>query len=112
MAYDDQLAERIRELLNGEQLVSERKMFGGLGFMINGNMAVAASSQGGILVRVGPGESDELVASTTAEPMEMGGRSMQGWLHVAGDHLQTDAELTTWVRRGVAYASGLPPKTK
>lgn len=112
MAYDEQLADRIRELINGEHLVTEKKMFGGLGFMIGGNMAVAASNQGGILVRVDPGESDDLVASTAAEPMQMGGRSMNGWLHVRDEDLRTDAELATWVRKGASYAAGLPPKSK
>lgn len=112
MAYDEQLAERIRELINGENLVTERRMFGGLGFMIGGNMAVAASNQGGILVRVDPAESDELVASTAAEPMEMGGRSMNGWLHVPEAGLVNDADLAVWVRRGASYAAGLPPKKK
>ncbi|MBO0811436.1 MAG: TfoX/Sxy family protein [Microlunatus sp.] len=110
MAYDVGLAERIRELINGEHLTTEKKMFGGLGFMINGNMAVAASNSGGLLVRVDPDESDALVGSTPAELMVMGGRSMQGWLQVGSEHLAGDAELEIWVRRGAAYAAGLPPK--
>lgn len=112
MAYDEQLAERIRELITSDHQVTEQKMFGGLGFMIGGNMAVAASNQGGMLVRVDPGESDDLVASTAAELMEMGGRSMKGWLHVRDEDLRTDADLSTWVSRGASYAAGLPPKKK
>lgn len=112
MAYDEELAERIRELITGDYQVTEKKMFGGLGFMIGGNMAVAASSGGGILVRVDPEESDALVASTSAEPMEMGGRSMTGWLHVSGDDLKTEDELVAWVRRGAGYAARLPTKKK
>lgn len=110
MAYDEQLAERIRELINGEHPFTERKMFGGLGFMIGGNMAVAASNQGGILVRVDPGESDELVATTAAEPMRMGVRVMTGWLQVPAEGLGSNAQLSTWVRRGASYAASLPPK--
>ncbi len=112
MAYDEEIAERIRELLSGERGVTEMKMFGGLGFLIGGNMAVAASGQGGILVRVDPAESDALVAKTKAEPMVMRGREMQGWLHVASDDVGTKRELEKWVRRGVAYARSLPPKKK
>jgi TfoX/Sxy family transcriptional regulator of competence genes len=108
MAYDADLAERIRELVAGDGAV-EKKMFGGLSFMIGGNMAVAASGQGGLLVRVDPAESDELVASTPAELMVMGGRSMTGWLRVPSDELG-GAALDEWVARGVAYARSLPAK--
>ncbi len=102
MAYDEQLAARIRALVPD---ATEKKMFGGLAFLIGGNMAVAASGQGGLLVRVDPAESDELVAATAAEPMEMRGRAMQGWLRVpAGD------DLEAWVARGLAYARPLQPK--
>ena len=106
MAYDEELAARIREQLVGEAGLTEKKMFGGLAFLIGGNMAVAASGQGGLLVRVDPGESDELVASTDARPMEMRGREMAGWLRVD----PADDELATWVERGVAFARSLPPK--
>ena len=82
MAYDEDLAERIRELLAGERGLTEKKMFGGLAFLIGGNMAVAASGQGGALVRVDPAASGKLVATTKARLMEMRGRSMQGWLRV------------------------------
>ena len=88
MAYDEELAGRIRDLVAGEKGLTEKEMFGGLAFLIGGNMAVAASGQGGLLVRVDPAESDELVASTDARPMEMRGREMAGWLRVdAGDDL-------------------------
>lgn len=110
MAYDARLADRIRELINAEHLTTEKKMFGGLGFMINGNLAVAASNSGGLLVRVDPDKSDALVDTTPAELMVMGGRSMQGWLQVGSEHLAGDADLETWVRRGARYAAGLPPK--
>ena len=110
MAYDEALAERIRELLAGEADVVEKKMFGGLAFLIGGNMAVAASGQGGVLVRVDPAESDALVAKTRARPMEMRGRSMAGWLRVDAEDVRTKRELTTWVRRGATYARSLPPK--
>lgn len=110
MAYDEELADRIRELINGDHLTTEKRMFGGLAFLIGGNMAVAASNRGGILVRVDPGESDELLASTPAELMTMGGRSMAGWLHVGQDHLESAAELAEWVQRGARYAATLPAK--
>lgn len=110
MAYDEQLAERIRELINADHLTTEKKMFGGLAFMIGGNMAVAVSNQGGILVRVDPGETESLLASTPAEVMTMGGRSMTGWLHVAQDHLGSATELSEWVELGAGYAATLPAK--
>src|SRR4051812_47719038 len=110
MAYDEELAERIRDLVAGEPGLEEKKMFGGLGFMVGGNMAVAASGQGGLLVRVDPSESDALVASTAAYPMEMRGRQMAGWLRVDSEHV-AGAELAPWVERGVAYARSLAPKT-
>ena len=110
MAYDEELARRIRELVAGEPGLTEQKMFGGLAFLIGGNMAVAASGQGGALVRVDPAQSDELVAETNARIMEMRGRQMQGWLRVDPDDLRTDAELAKWVGRGTAYARSLPAK--
>ena len=110
MAYDEELAARIRELVAGEPNLTEKKMFGGLAFLVGGNMAIAASGQGGALVRVDPEESDSLVASTNARLMEMRGRSMRGWLRVDMDDLRTKRELATWVQRGVAYARSLPPK--
>jgi TfoX/Sxy family transcriptional regulator of competence genes len=110
MAYDEELAGRIRELVAGEPGLEEKKMFGGLGFMVGGNMAVAASGQGGLLVRVDPAESDGLVASTPAYPMEMRGRQMAGWLRVDSEHLGDD-ELAAWIERGVAYARSLTPKS-
>jgi TfoX/Sxy family transcriptional regulator of competence genes len=112
VAYDERLAERIRELLANEAGVTEQKMFGGLGFLIGGNMAVGVSGQGGILVRVDPAESDELVANTDAYPMEMRGRSMTGWLRVDPEHVDTAMQLEPWVARGAAYARALPPKRK
>jgi TfoX/Sxy family transcriptional regulator of competence genes len=110
MAYDQDLADRIREHVGGESGGHEQRMFGGLAFLINGHMAIAASSQGGILVRVDPAESDELVGSTEAEVAIMGGRTMRGWLRVAPEQVGTEAELATWVQRGVSYARSLPAK--
>ena len=110
MAYDDELAGRIRALLGDHADLTEKKMFGGLGFMVAGNMAIAASGQGGILVRVDPDESDELVATTPARPMEMRGREMAGWLRVDTADVADDATLGEWVERGAAYAGSLPPK--
>ena len=110
MAYDEELAERIRELIAGEPALTEQKMFGGLAFLIGGNMAVAASSQGGLLVRVDPAQSDTLVAATNARPMEMRGREMQGWLRVDTDDVRTKRQLAKWVELGVAHARSLPAK--
>jgi TfoX/Sxy family transcriptional regulator of competence genes len=110
VAYDEDLAARVRQLMSGEAGVAEKKMFGGLAFLIGGNMAVGVSGQGGILVRVDPDESDALVASTPAELMEMRGRSMRGWLRVDADHVADGGELAQWVERGTAYARSLPEK--
>jgi TfoX/Sxy family transcriptional regulator of competence genes len=110
MAYDEELADRIRTLLGDVSGLTEKKMFGGLGFMIGGNMAIAASGQGGILVRVDPEESAELVATTSAEPMEMRGRQMAGWLRVDTGDVVDEAALAEWVERGAGYAASLPPK--
>jgi TfoX/Sxy family transcriptional regulator of competence genes len=110
MAYDEALADRIRELVGGESGLTERKMFGGLAFLIGGNMAVAASGQGGVLVRVNPAESDALVATTNAQLMEMRGRQMPGWLRVGPEELRTKRQLARWVELGTTYARSLPAK--
>ena len=110
VAYDEALADRLRELLATETDVSEMKMFGGLAFLLGGNMAVAASGQGGILVRVDPAGSDRLVATTGARPMEMRGKPMQGWLRVDAADVRTKRQLARWVRLGTTYARSLPPK--
>jgi TfoX/Sxy family transcriptional regulator of competence genes len=110
MAYDEALAARIRELIGQERGLTEKKMFGGLAFLVGGNMAIAASGQGGVLVRVDPEQSDALVAETNAEPMVMRGREMAGWLRVDTEDVGTKAELAKWVERGVGYARSLPSK--
>ena len=110
MAYDEELADRIRELVAGEAGLTEKKMFGGLAFLLDGNMAVAASGQGGVLVRVDPAQSDTLIATTNARLMEMRGRSMQGWLRVDSEDLRTKRQLAKWVKLGTAYARSLPAK--
>ncbi|MDX6487765.1 MAG: hypothetical protein QOK13_380 [Gaiellaceae bacterium] len=110
MAYDEELADRIRELVGGESDLTEKKMFGGLAFLIGGNMAVAASGQGGLLVRVDPGQSETLVATTSARPMEMRGRSMQGWLRIDSEDVRGGPELAKWVELGTTYARSLPAK--
>jgi TfoX/Sxy family transcriptional regulator of competence genes len=109
MAYDEALAQRIRELAAGPEL-SEKKMFGGLASLVRGNMAIAASGQGGILVRVDPEESSALVAKTAAEVMVMRGRPMEGWLRVAAEDVRTKQSLASWVKRGTVYAASLPAK--
>jgi TfoX/Sxy family transcriptional regulator of competence genes len=110
VAYDEDLADRIRELLGGETDLTEKKMFGGLAFLIGGNMAVAASGQGGVLVRVDPEESETLVATTNARLMEMRGRGMRGWLRVGPDDVRTKRQLKKWVGLGAKYARSLPEK--
>ena len=110
MAYDGELADRIRDLLAGESGLTEQKMFGGLAFLIGGNMAIAASGQGGLLVRIDPDESDALVATTNARLMEMRGRKMRGWLRVDAEDVRTKRELASWANLGTAYARSLPAK--
>jgi TfoX/Sxy family transcriptional regulator of competence genes len=110
MAYDEDLANRIRELVAAEPALTEKKMFGGLAFLIGGNMAVAASGQGGLMVRVDPEETDALLAKPHARVFEMRGRSMQGWLRVEDDGVKTKRQLEPWVRRGMKYARSLPAK--
>jgi hypothetical protein len=110
MAYNEELAARIRALVAGEPGLTEQKMFGGLAFLIGGNMAVAASGQGGILVHVDKAESEELTKTTTASLMEMRGRQMAGWLRVAAADVATEPALAEWVERGTAYARSLPAK--
>src|SRR6202521_2377018 len=110
MAYDEDLADRLRELIAGEPGLAEKKMFGGLAFLVGGNMAIAASGQGGILVRVDPNQTQALTSQTHARPAEMRGRLMNGWLRVDVQHLQTNAELAPWVDRGTTYAQSLPTR--
>lgn len=112
MAYDEKLADRLRELLAGESDVTETKMFGGLAFLVRGNMAVAASGQGGMLVRVDPTTSDTLVATTNARPMEMRGRAMHGWLRVDSDDIRAEHQLVEWVGLAMTYAQSLPTKKR
>jgi hypothetical protein len=109
MAYDLELADRIRELVAGEAGVVEQQMFGGLAFLINGHMSVSASGRGGLLVRVNPDDADALIDGERVAPMVMGGREMHGWLHV--DIEAAMSQLEPWVARGVAYARSLPAKT-
>ena len=111
MAYDEDLANRIRELLANEPDVTEKKMFGGLAFLLAGNMAVAASGQGGVLVRVDPAQLESLVTRTNARRMEMSGRKVQGWLRVDAEDVGTKRELAKWVKLGATYARSLPAKT-
>ena len=110
MAYDDELANRIREIMGSETQFTEQAMFGGLAYLIGGNMAIAAGRQGGLLVRVDPAISDKLVETTPAEPMVMGGRSMRGWLRVGEEHLRTRRQLAKWVALGTDFARTLPAK--
>ena len=110
MAYDEDLANRIRELLGRERGVEEKRMFGGLAFLVNGNMSVAASGQGGLLVRVPPNDTDKLLERAHVTAMVMAGREARGWLRVEADGVQTKRQLQSWVTRGVGYARGLPLK--
>jgi TfoX/Sxy family transcriptional regulator of competence genes len=110
MAYDEMLAGQLREIAAGVPGVSERKMFGGLAFLVNGNMAVSASSQGGLLLRVDPNDTGTLVAEPHVERFVMRGREMDGWLHVEPAAVESDDALRSWVARGAAYAGSLPAK--
>ena len=110
MAFDEKLAGRIRDLIAAEPGLSEQKMFGGLAFLVGGNMAIAASGHGGLLVHVDPAESELLVASSHARPFEMRGRELKGWLRVDTEHVRTKRQLEPWVERGAAYARSLPAK--
>ncbi|WP_431967903.1 TfoX/Sxy family protein [Nocardia sp. bgisy134] len=110
MAYDEELAERIRDLIEPGPDVTEKKMFGGLAFLIGGNMAVAASRQGGLLVRIDPAEGGALIDDDSVKPMIMGGREMDGWVRVTGAAIHNDTTLREWVDRGVGYARSLPAK--
>jgi TfoX/Sxy family transcriptional regulator of competence genes len=110
MAYDLELADRIRALMGRPSGVVEKKMFGGLAFLVGGNMAVAASGQGGIMVRVDPAQSEKLAAQPGASVVVMRGREMPGWLRVDAEHLRTARQLGKWVELGTAYARSLPPK--
>jgi TfoX/Sxy family transcriptional regulator of competence genes len=110
MPYDEDLANRIRELIATEAGVVEKRMFGGLAFLIAGNMSVSVSGQGGLLLRCDPRETDALLAKPHATPFEMRGRAMDGWLRVHPDGVRTKRELERWVRCGVSYARTLPPK--
>lgn len=110
MAYDEDLADRIRAVLQKQDGVTEQRMFGGLAFMINRNLAVSASGQGGILLRVDPAETDSLVLEAGVARFQMRGREMDGWVRVDPSATASDAELSRWVQVGVRYAASLPPK--
>jgi TfoX N-terminal domain len=110
MVYEEDLANRIREIVLAEPGVTEQRMFGGLAFLINGNMSVSASGQGGLMLRVDPAETDALLRAEHAKPFEMRGRKMDGWLRVDPEGLRTKRQLEKWVARGVAYARSLPSK--
>ena len=110
VAYDEDLADRIRELVANEKGLIEKKMFGGLAFLINGNMAVSASGQGGLLLRVDPEDTGALLKKPHAGPFVMRGRAMDGWMRVDTEGLRTKRQLEPWVKRGVAYARSLPRK--
>jgi hypothetical protein len=110
MAYDEHLARRIRDLIGPDPQLTEKKMFGGLAFLIRGHMAITASGHGGVLVHVDPSRTEDLVATTKATIAVMQGREMPGWLRVAAEHLPADADLEPWVDLGITYARSLPPK--
>jgi len=110
MAYDQALAARLRDLLADERGITEKKMFGGIAFLLNGNMCVSASGRGGLLLRIAPADSKAALTKPHVTLMKMGGRSMAGWIRVAPDALKSKRELESWVHRGVAYTKTLPPK--
>ncbi len=110
MAYDEDLANRIRELIAAEPDVTEKRMFGGMAFLIGGNMSVSASGRGGLLLHCDPAETDELVQKPHATRFEMRGRAMDGWVRIDPEGLKTKRQLERWVARGVSHARALPPK--
>jgi hypothetical protein len=110
VAYDEDLANRVRELLAAERGIVEQRMFGGLAFLLGGHMSVSVSGHGGLLLRCDPGETDTLRAKPHARPFEMRGRLMDGWLRVEPEGLATKRQLERWVARGVAFARSLPAK--
>jgi TfoX/Sxy family transcriptional regulator of competence genes len=110
MAYDEDLANRLRELLGDEDAITEKRMFGGLAFLLHGNMSVSASRNGGLLARIDPAETDAALARPHVQLMEMGGRRMAGWVTVAPEGVRTKRQLAPWVKRSVAFAKTLPPK--
>jgi TfoX/Sxy family transcriptional regulator of competence genes len=110
MPYDEDLANRLRELLADEDAVTEKKMFGGLAFLLHGHMCVSASRTGGLLVRIDPADTEAALERPHAARMEMGRRTLDGWISVAPDGVRTKPDLATWVERGVAYVKTLPPK--
>jgi TfoX/Sxy family transcriptional regulator of competence genes len=112
VAYDEDLADRIRELISGQRRLTEKKMFGGLAFLLGGHMAITASGHGGVLVRVDPSKADRLVDTTPAEVAVMRGRPMQGWLRVDAENVRTKRQLEKWVKLATAYAGSLPPKSR
>jgi TfoX/Sxy family transcriptional regulator of competence genes len=112
MAYDEELAHRLREQLSEEGGITETKMFGGLAFLVHGNMCVSASRNGGLLVRIDPADTEAALARPHVALMQMGGRTMDGWITVAPDGLKTKRELSAWVKRGLTYAKGLTPKQR
>ena len=110
MAYDAELADRVRELIAAQRGVDEKRMFGGLAFLVNGNMSVVVSGQGGLMVRVPAGDTDALLATAHVEPMTMSGRQVRGWVRVSAQGLQSPRQLSAWVERGVGVATALPAK--
>jgi TfoX/Sxy family transcriptional regulator of competence genes len=110
MAYDEDLANRLREQLAGEDAITEKKMFGGLAFLLNGHMSVSASRSGGLLARIDPAETDAALALPHATLMQIGARTMEGWIIVAPEGLVTHRELCDWVKRSLRFAKTLPPK--
>ncbi|MGI8716023.1 MAG: TfoX/Sxy family protein [Solirubrobacteraceae bacterium] len=110
MAYDEDLANRIRELVADQEGVTERKMFGGLAFLIAGHMSVSVSGRGGLLLHVDAADTEALLAKPHAQPFEMRGRTMEGWVRIEAEGVRTKRQLKRWVARGVAHARTLPPK--
>jgi TfoX/Sxy family transcriptional regulator of competence genes len=110
MAYDEDLANRLRELLADEDAITEKKMFGGLAFLQHGNMTVSASRNGGLLARIDPADTEAALARPHVDLMRMGGRTMDGWITVAPEGLRTKRELAAWVKRSLAFVRTLPAK--
>jgi TfoX/Sxy family transcriptional regulator of competence genes len=110
MPYDEDLANRLREVLAGEDAIDEKQMFGGLAFLLHGHMTVAASGQGGLLARIDPDETDVALERPHVSLMEMRGRTMKGWIRVAPEGIKTMRDLRAWVQRSLSFVRTLPPK--
>ncbi|MFZ5894924.1 MAG: TfoX/Sxy family protein [Myxococcota bacterium] len=111
MAYDEVLADWVRAFLKGERTLEEKRMFGGVGMLVNGNMAVAVRGKGGLLVRIDPDDAEGLLSEPGVKLMKMRGRTTRGWITVDAKACARRADVLRWVKRGLTYAKSLPAKS-